>query len=113
MTAATTTMDPQVFDAWVSWLRAPTKQQCFGALARSSAGNLTRSAALAEMVCAIGAGCLAMREDPKPSSSFNQLLPPDLANKVVAWNDAECLSFAQIADRLEENRDLYVRHAEP
>jgi hypothetical protein len=97
----------QDFDAWVAWLRAPTKPQCFGLLARRQrAGNHE-----VEAVCAIGGGCLAVGQDPRPNSLFASGLPAGLYMSVGHMNDVERLSFASIADRLEARRHLYVRHA--
>jgi hypothetical protein len=106
------TMKAQDFDAWVAWLRAPTKPQCFGLLARWSRPNYPIwEDAVVEEVCAIGGGCLALGEDPRPNSLFYTGLPYGLYTMVTTMNDNEHLPFATIADHLQRVRERYVRHA--
>jgi len=101
------TMKAEDYDAWVQWLRAPTRPQCFGLLAqRAKAGHHEVTA-----VCAIGGGCLALGQEPRPNSLFCTGLPAGLYLSVSRMNDEERLPFARIADRLEKRRYLYVRHA--
>lgn len=105
-------MPAKEFDAWVAWLRAPTMPQCFGLLAQRSTeiphiGEKSQVVA----VCAIGGGCLAVGQEPRPSSSFYVDLPPSLYMLVTRLNDNDQLPFASIADLLEARRDSYVRHA--
>ena len=98
------------YDAWVAWLRAPSLPQCFRALADYKSGahyGMGKPTA----VCAIGGGCLAVGQEPRPSSLFYSGLPPSLYMLVTRMNDEEMLPFASIADRLEEMRERYVRHA--
>ena len=100
------TMEASDYDAWVAWLRAPTVPQCFGLLAqRTKAGHHEVTA-----VCAIGGGCLAVGEEPRPNSLFCTGLPAGLYLSVSRMNDEERLPFEQIADRLAKVRERYVRH---
>jgi len=106
------TMKATEFDAWVAWLRAPTKPQCFGLLARRSTPSYSIwEDSTVEAVCAIGGGCLALGQEPRPNSLFYTGLPYGLYTLVTKLNDNEHLPFATIADRLEKVRERYVRHA--
>jgi hypothetical protein len=105
-------MKAKDYDAWVSWLRAPTMPQCFGLLARWSKPNYPIwDDAVVEAVCAIGGGCLALGQDPRPNSLFYTGLPAGLYANVTRMNDEEHLPFATIADWLTQERERYVRHA--
>ena len=98
------TMKAKDYDAWVKWLLAPTKPQCFGLLARRSGTSVTA-------VCAIGGGCLAVGQDPSPSSSFYADLPPGLYANISRMNDEQHLPFSEIADWMSRTsvRAHYVR----